>query len=31
MKNIVQITNEFIENRDTIKKAIKLEDSYIYR
>ncbi len=30
MKNIVQITNEFIENRDTIKKAIKLENSYIY-
>lgn len=28
--NAMQITKEFIENRDTIRKAIKLESSYIY-
>ncbi|WP_295091657.1 DUF4003 family protein [Ruminococcus sp.] len=27
---INQITQDFIENRDTIKKAIKMESSYIY-
>ena len=30
MKNTNQITTDFIENRDIIKKAIKLESSYIY-
>ena len=28
--NAMQITKEFIENRDTIKKTMKLESSYIY-
>ena len=28
--NTKQITQDFIENRDTIKKAMKLESSYIY-
>ena len=28
--NIKQITEDFIMNRDTIRKAIKLENSYIY-
>lgn len=30
MKNTENITMEFIENRDIIKKAVKLENSYIY-
>lgn len=29
-ENTKQITMDFIENRDTVKKAIKLESSYIY-
>lgn len=30
MKNYDQITKDFIENRDTIKKAIRLRSTYIY-
>ena len=31
MKEMInQLTQDFIENRDTVKKAIKLESSYIY-